>query len=75
MDPVPIPESKPWYQSKTVWINGITLGIAVLSLVSIQAGADGKPLLDPVLLPYILMASSVGNTVLRFLTTGAVSIK
>lgn len=59
-------ESKPIYQSKTFWLNAITLGLAIIAIT------------DPALLGIkpetMLWLSSVLNIALRFITTGAVTL-
>ena len=62
---------KPWYQSKTVWFNVITVGGAVLT------GAVGLlPTLQFMMTPqqYALTFMAVGivNIILRSLTTNAI---
>lgn len=49
--------------SKTLWINGLTVVIAVLTAVS--GMADQIP---PQAMPYIVAAIAVANFALRFLT-------
>jgi hypothetical protein len=60
---------KSWWESKTLWINGITLIAAVLVAVSSALTPDGQPILPANIMPYVLMAITIANTVLRFLTT------
>lgn len=53
---------KPWYQSKTVWINALTLTALILSTImqwpDLQAYAT-----------YIAYALTIVNIILRFITT------
>ena len=52
-------DSKPWYLSKTVWVNIITTLIAVLTLLT-----EGT-LLPAGALPWVLSVVGVLNVVLR----------
>lgn len=65
---------KPWYKSKTVWFNILTIGGAVLSGV-----AGLLPLLELQLtaqqLSLALFGVGVGNVVLRAITNGPINWK
>ena len=64
-------ESKPFWESRTLWVNLLTTGISVLGLV---AGSD---LIAeyPRAVAAIAALIGVANIVLRFLTTVPVSVK
>jgi hypothetical protein len=49
--------------SKTLWINGLTLAVSVLTAVA------APDVLPPSVAPYLVAALAVANLVLRFLTT------
>lgn len=59
-------ETKPIYQSKTFWLNAITLVLAIIAITD-PAAIGIKP-------ETMLWVSSVLNIILRFVTTGAVSL-
>ena len=66
--------NKPWYRSKTVWFNVLTIGAAIAS------GLGGAlPALGPVLAveTYQILLFSVGalNVALRAITTGPIDWK
>ena len=63
--------SKPWFTSKTVWFNILTIGgVALDALVGIM------PLVQPVIpltvYPWIMFGVGVVNIVLRAITTGPI---
>lgn len=58
-------DSKPWYLSKTVWVNVLTLVATVIGTVS---GWDFIKS-HPDVMAGLLMASSAVNVALRFLTS------
>ena len=59
--PAPVPERKPFFQSKTLWINLA----AVLAAAFAPAGAFGH-----VLAPEeVALGLGIGNLILRFFTT------
>lgn len=51
---------KPWYTSKTVWLNVISAVIAL--------GGSVQGAVPPQWLPLIGLAVGIGNVILRFLT-------
>ena len=55
-----IQDGKPWYTSKTLWFNIVTLALGIVQLVS-----------DVYIIPedYLALILGVGNLVLRFLTS------
>lgn len=55
-------KSTKWYQSKTLWFNGIT---AILLI------AEGLGTLDVVPIKLIAVVSLVGNVILRIFVTGS----
>lgn len=57
---------KQWYLSKTVWLNIITFGIAILTISDPSVvGLDPKT---------VLWISSILNIGLRFITSGSVTV-
>lgn len=52
--------TKPWWESKTIWVNAILLTIAILGVF-----LDYK-VIDPQI---VSIASAILNVVLRFVTT------
>jgi ABC-type cobalamin transport system permease subunit len=59
--------SKPWYLSRTVWVNIITAVVSAAAIVS-QA-IYGKPVIDPAIQGMIgTFALAVVNLILRKLT-------
>lgn len=61
---------KPFWQSKTLWVNVATLAVAVLTALSGQADV-----IPPEAMPYIVGALSVANLVLRYLTKQPLALK
>ena len=59
---MPLLEPKSWLASKTLWINGLTLAVTVLTALT------SSSILTPGLAPYLLGALAVVNLALRFLT-------
>lgn len=59
---------KKWYQSKTVWFNIITAALAVVSEVSNIFPMTSHP-------KVWVTVTTIGNLILRFLTTGALGAK
>lgn len=53
---------KLWYQSKTVWVNLITMAIMVLTLFT---AAENSALLPTSIVPWIAIVIAVLNIVLR----------
>jgi hypothetical protein len=62
-------ETKPWYLSKTVWLNVLILGGAILDAVA------GSPLLSGQVLDAVLAVQSGLNLVLRFITNTGLASK
>lgn len=57
--------TKPWWQSKTLWFNAIVAGLAAL-----QASANLiQPYLPGNVYGYGMLLLTVGNTALRIVTT------
>jgi hypothetical protein len=54
--------AKPWYRSKTVWVNVFTLAIMIIGVIA------GSPLAKDYG-EYVALVLSIANVVLRFLTT------
>lgn len=64
-------EPKVWYESKTLWINILTVAAMILSFVVDTHAAGGLPLdLDP---RWVALALGVINIVLRSVTNQPVS--
>ena len=62
---------KPWYKSKTLWFNAAVAGLAALEVSAhlIQPYVSGN------VYGYGLMILTVGNAMLRIITTQGLSIK
>ena len=56
-------DSKPWYLSRTIWLNVAAFAVAVVGLISEQ------PWIPPSALPVIAMVVSMANLYLRPNTT------
>lgn len=54
--------SKPWYKSKTVWINILTMIVALLTVPEIGSVVPESAM------PYILLITAYANIFLRFIT-------
>jgi hypothetical protein len=66
---MPITRVKHWYQSKTVWINALTIAAGLpLVVEEISAAVGGVALLPESLAKYLLVGAGVANIVLRRLT-------
>ncbi len=55
--------AKPWYLSKTLWFNALTL-----ALLAIDLAIGANAITTPKALPWITVFIGVGNAVLRLLT-------
>ncbi len=71
--PIQEPKGKPWYKSKTVWLNIATI------LAAMGAGAEQLlPTLSVVLsagtVTWLLFAIGIINLALRFVTTEGISV-
>lgn len=64
---------KPWWQSKTIWINVLTGAGAVALAVSNANGPDGQPIIGAKAVSIVLLLSNVANVVLRLVTTSTLS--
>ncbi len=64
-------ESKPWYKSKTVWFNIITILSPVVDAL-VGSMYLIEPLIAPGLYPFIMLGVGLVNIVLRRLTDNAV---
>ena len=64
-------ELKPWWQSKTLWFNAIVAGLASLEASAnlVQAFVPGN------VYGWGLMVLTIGNAILRIVTTQGVSLK
>ena len=64
-------EPKPWWESKTMWINGLTVAAAILAFVVDTQTAGGLPFdLDP---RWVALGLGVVNILLRMTTSQPVS--
>lgn len=63
-------DAKPWYQSKTIWVNLTALAVWILTLVA--SAAQGGDLPEQ-LAPYAVMITLVANLLLRLVTTQPVT--
>lgn len=63
--------NKPWYKSKTLWFNAAVAGLATLEA---SAGLI-QPYISGNIYGYGLMVLTVGNAMLRIITSQGVSIK
>lgn len=71
MNELVITEKKPWWKSKTLWLNAIAAG-----LVALEANTGLLRPLLPVSLYMVLAAGlPVANALLRVITTQALSLK
>ncbi len=61
-------DAKPWYQSKTIWFNILTTGLAILSLTEFGAIVPAS------WAKYIAFIMAAGNVLLRFISDGPVTI-
>lgn len=59
--------AKPWYQSKTMWVNIFSAGILLLQSTELME------IVPPTWLPYFALAIFAANIALRLVTTGAVT--
>lgn len=65
-------ETKVWYQSKTIWINAITILLAILTLLLTQQANGGLPFnLDA---RWVILGLGVLNIVLRSVTDQPVTL-
>lgn len=63
---------KPWWESKTHWINGLTVAAIVLSFVIDMQMTDGLPFnLDP---RWITLGLGIVNIILRSVTNQPVTL-
>lgn len=62
-------ETKPWYKSKTLWVNGLTLIAAIAGAFGIDLGLD-----DETKTTIVAGALAVANVVLRLVTNSKVSV-
>jgi hypothetical protein len=64
--PVTISVNKPFWQSKTFWLNALSIALAIFAIVDPALfGIDPKVL---------LLITGVLNILVRFLTTGPISL-
>lgn len=60
-------EPKPWYASKTLWVNLISLAVTVLTMLAVYVFPDGTTL-PPEGVKVMLIIVNVLNIGLRFIT-------
>lgn len=66
-----VTEKKPWYKSRVLWFNVIVAGLA-----SLEAAAHMiQPFVEGNVYGYGLMLLTVGNAMLRIITSQGISIK
>lgn len=53
-------QHKPWYVSKTVWVNLLVFVLSLLAAVSGEPGVNFE---------YVTIATAVVNVILRFITS------
>lgn len=71
MNELVITEKKPWWKSKTLWLNAIAA-----ALVALEANTGLlRPLLPVSLYTALAVALPVANALLRVVTTQALSLK
>jgi hypothetical protein len=59
-------DPKPFWQSRTVWFNALTIALAIIGFLMVTQSTSGLPLdLDP---KWLVIASGIINILLRFLT-------
>lgn len=64
-------EPKLWYESKTLWINGLTVAASILGFLIDTQTAGGLPFdLDP---RWVAIALGIVNIILRSVTNQGVS--
>lgn len=61
------PQGKPWYKSKTVWVNVATVVAAMATGIETMLPTLA-PVIDPVVMPWILVGVGVVNIALRAIT-------
>ena len=63
--------SKPWYRSKTVWFNILTIGGAFMDgLIGMMPTV--QPLVPVEVYPFLLLIVGLVNMILRVVTTGPI---
>jgi len=62
---------KPWYKSKTVWFNILTIGGALLD-ATMGLIPTLSSVIAPHIFPWIMFGVGVVNMVLRTITTGPI---
>lgn len=68
------PTCKPWFKSKTVWFNILTIGGAVVDgFLGLMPMAQS--LLAPEVYPFVMLAVGTVNVALRAITTGPIDWK
>ena len=66
--------SKPWYKSKTVWFNILTIGGAFMDgLLGLMPTV--QPLVAPEVWPLVMLIVGLVNMFLRVVTTGPIDWK
>lgn len=71
MNDVVITQSKPWYQSKTIWFNIL---VAALAAAEVSASMI-QPFVQGNIYGYGLLLLTVGNASLRIITTQGLTLK
>jgi hypothetical protein len=60
---------KKWWQSKTLWLNGITFVLTAGFAVLEASLPELKGLVSPLVYVYISIALAMANALLRFITS------
>lgn len=64
-------DAKPWYTSKTIWYNVLTIALAVIGFLMVTQSTSGLPFdLDP---KWLVIASGIINIILRSVTNAPVT--
>ena len=67
-----VKEGKPWYKSKTIWFNVVTMVGAAFDVL-FSSFYLIEPLIAPVAYPLILLFIGIVNAILRSITTQALT--
>lgn len=62
-------EPKPWWQSKTIWVNALTLAVLIIGVLVTQDGVIPESWLK-----WLAAVSAVVNVVLRFITEQPITL-
>jgi hypothetical protein len=63
--------AKPFWQSKTIWFNVLTIALAILGFLMVTQSAGGLPFnIDS---RWLVLVAGIGNIFLRFITNAPVT--